>query len=220
MDTVLKIFLKHLKCIFTDRAKSLGTVITLSLYGRLGIDLFTCEKLLLPNTKFRIKLIRARPNFYLLSHNPNVSLKDVDCSLFPTKILVAEPNHQYLQWNLEREAAQYNYMEIIARIFLIASCQNKFIHESIFNNAPIRRVDVARNTNSAVVGSFHKNPFSYQQFNFRELRISRDGSAIVSLDLTSPCRPYVKTIKAMQFNENFIALPCKIFQITFSLFLT
>ena len=32
-------------------ANSLGTGINFSLYGRLAIDLFTCEKLLLPNTK-------------------------------------------------------------------------------------------------------------------------------------------------------------------------
>ena len=46
-----------------DRAKSLGTGITFSLYGRLAIDLSTCENLLLPNTKVGMKLIRARPNF-------------------------------------------------------------------------------------------------------------------------------------------------------------
>ena len=39
---------------FTDRANSLGTVITFSLYGRLAIDLFTCGKLLLPINKVRI----------------------------------------------------------------------------------------------------------------------------------------------------------------------
>ena len=50
----------------------------------------------------------------MLSDNPNVSLKIVDCSLFTRRILVAEPNHQYLQWNLERKPAQYNYIEIIA----------------------------------------------------------------------------------------------------------
>ena len=63
---------------FTDRVNFLGTGITFSLYGRLAIDLFTCEKLLLPNTKARIKLIRARPNFYMLSDNPEVSLKIVE----------------------------------------------------------------------------------------------------------------------------------------------
>ena len=112
---------------FTDRANALGSGITFSLYGRLAIDLFTCEKLLLPKTKVRIKLIRARPNFYMLSDNPNISLKIVDCSLFTRRILVAEPNHQYLQWNLEREPAHYNYVETIARTFIIPSRQNQFI---------------------------------------------------------------------------------------------
>ena len=118
---------------FTDRAKSLGTGITFPLYRRLAINLFTCEKLLLPSTKVRIK--RARPNFYMLSDNPNVSLTIVDCSLFTRRILVAEPNHQYLQWNLEMEPAHHNYMETIARTFIIPSRQNQFIQE-IFSIMP------------------------------------------------------------------------------------
>ena len=68
------------------------------------------------------------------------------------------------------------------------------------------------NTNSAVAGSFHENPFSYQQFHLRELRIIRGERAIVSLDTTSPCRPYATTMKAMQFNEDFPALPMEDFQ--------
>ena len=61
----------------------------------------------------------------MLSDNANVSLKIVDSSLFTRKILVAEPNHQYLQRNLEREPAHYNYMETIAKTFIIPSRQNQ-----------------------------------------------------------------------------------------------
>ena len=155
---------------FTDRANSLGSGITFSIYGRLAIDLFTCKKLLLPKTRVdlftckklllpktrvRIELIRARPNFYMLSGNPNVSLKVVDCSLFTRRILVAEPTRQHLQWNLEREPAHYNYMETIARTFIIIpSRQNQFIQENVFNNAKIRKRAVAMNTKSAVAGFF------------------------------------------------------------------
>ena len=60
---------------FPDRANSLGSGIVFSLYGRLDIELLTFEKFLLPKTNVRIKLIRARPNFYMLSDNSNVSLK-------------------------------------------------------------------------------------------------------------------------------------------------
>ena len=42
---------------------------------------------------------------------------------------------------------------------------------------------------------------------------------MVSLKTTSPCHLYVKTTKAMQFNENFPALPiANIFELTVFLF--
>ena len=124
----------------------------------------------------------------------------------------SEPKHQYLHWNLEREPAQYNYIENIVRTFIIPSRPNQVIHENKINNAPIRRVAVAMNANLAIAGSFHGSPFSYQQFHLRELRIIRDGRAIVSLDTTSPCRNYVTTMIATQFNEDFPALPMEDFQ--------
>ena len=109
----------------------------------------------------------------MLSDDPNDSLKIVDCSLFTKRVLLAEPNHQYLLWNLEREPAHYNYMETIVRTFIIPSRQNQFIQHNVFNNALIRRIAVAMNTNSAVAGSFYDNSFNYQQFHLRELRIIR-----------------------------------------------
>ena len=49
------------------------------LYGKLGVDVFSTPELLYPNMKIRPRLIRARPNFYMISDNPNVSLGIVDC---------------------------------------------------------------------------------------------------------------------------------------------
>ena len=68
------------------------------------------------------------------------------------------------------------------------------------------------NTNLAVAGSFHEKLFNYQQFHLRELRIIRGGRAIISLDTTSPCRPYVTTMKATQFNGDFPALFMEVIQ--------
>ena len=100
----------------------------------------------------------------MLSDIPNVSLKIVDCSLFSRRTLVAEHSHHYLQWNLERDFANYNYMEIIARTFIIPSRQNEFIQENVFNHARNRRIAVSMNTNSAVAGSFHENPSIINNF--------------------------------------------------------
>ena len=94
------------------------------------------------------------------------------------------------------------------------------MHEKFFNNAPIRRTAVAMNLNSAVAGSFHERLFSYQQFQLEELRIVQGGRANVSLDTTSPCRHYVTTMKAIQFNRDFPALPVEDYQNNYILVLT
>ena len=148
----------------------------------------------------------------MLPENPNVSLKTNDCLLFTRRTVVAESNHQYLQWNLEREPAQNNYMETRARNFIIPSRQNQFIQENVIKNAPIKSKDVAMNIKTAVAGSFHEEVSSYLQFYLREFRSIRGGRAIVSLNTFSPCRPYVKTMKAMQFNEDFPAFIMEDFQ--------
>ena len=51
------------------------------LYGKLGVDFFSTSELLYPKMKTRLRLIRARPNFYMISDNPNVGLRIVECSL-------------------------------------------------------------------------------------------------------------------------------------------
>ena len=66
---------------FTRRLKLLSRLDGFVLYGNLGIDFFSTSELLYPNMKIRLRLIRARPHFYIISDNPNISLGIVDCSL-------------------------------------------------------------------------------------------------------------------------------------------
>ena len=72
-------------------------------------------------------------------------------------------------------------METIVRTFIIPSGHNQYIQENVFNNAPIRRIVIAANTTSAFTGRFQDNPFHYQNFVLRELRIVRGGRAIASI---------------------------------------
>ena len=64
---------------FTRRMKLLSRPDGFMLYGKLGIDCFSTSELLYPNMRIRLRLIKARPNFYTISDNPNVSLGIVDC---------------------------------------------------------------------------------------------------------------------------------------------
>ena len=59
---------------FTKRMKMFSRPDGLTLYVKLGVDFLSTSELLYPNMKFRLGLIRARRNFYMISDNPNVNL--------------------------------------------------------------------------------------------------------------------------------------------------
>ena len=173
---------------FTRRMKLLSRPDGFMLYGKLGIDFFSTYELLYPNMKIRLRLIRARPNFYMISDKPNVSLGIVDCSLYTRRIALKDDYHKKRIDMLAYAPVEYNYLETLAKTLIIPARQNQFIQETIFNNAPIRRIAIAMNTNSAFTGSFTENPFCYQQFDLRQIKILKGGQPIVDFDTADNCR--------------------------------
>ena len=172
------------KSSFIDREEEFLLNGGVTLYGKVEIDLFQCENFLLPYTKIRLKLIRARPNVYMISYNPNVSLNVLDYSLLTRRVLVNEVyrQNQTIKYQLTDQTACYNFIETIAPTFITPSGQNQFIKKNVFNIAPIRRITIAMKTNSAFTGHFQEKPFHYRKFGLRELRIVRGGRAVVSID--------------------------------------
>ena len=165
-----------------DREEELLLNYGVTLYCKLAIDLFQYEKLLLPNTKIRLKLIRARPKFYMISYKPHVSLRVPDCSLFTRRwcrftrrVVVNEVYHQTIKYQLTHQPACYDFMETIARTFIIPSGQNQFIQGNVFNNAPIRRIAIAMNTNSAFTGHLQESRFHYRKLTAGAENCSRGG---------------------------------------------
>ena len=126
-----------------------------------GLTSFSTSELLYPIMKNRLQLIRARPNFYMISDNPNVSLATVDCFPYTRPILYT----------------------------------------------PIRRVTISVITNYAFTGSVTENPFRYQQFDPRRIRILRGGQPVVDFDTANNCRLNVTTMKAINFQDAIPSIP-------------
>ena len=74
----------------SKRMKMLSRPDGFMLYGKLGVDFFSTSEMLYPNMKIRLQLIRARPNFHMISDSPNVSLGIVDCSLYTRRIALKD----------------------------------------------------------------------------------------------------------------------------------
>ena len=191
----------------TRRMKMLSRTDGFMLYGKLGVDFFSTSELLYPNMKTRLQLIRARPNFYMISDNPNASLGIVDCSLYTRRIALKDDYHKKRMDMLAYTPVEFNYLETLAKTFIIPARQKQFIQDNIFNKAPVRRIAIAMNTNSAFTGSYTENPFWYQQFELRQIRLLRGGQPIVDFDAADTCRLYVTTMKAMNFQDDIPSIP-------------
>ena len=102
---------------------------------------------------------------------------------------------------------EFNFSETPAKAFIIPARQNQFFQENIFNNAPLRRIAIAINTNPAFTGSYTENPFWYQQFDLRQIRKLRGGQPIVDFDAAENCCLYVTTMKTMNFQDDILSIP-------------
>ena len=102
---------------------------------------------------------------------------------------------------------EFNYLETLANTFIIPARQNQFFQENIFNNAPVRRIAIAMNTNFAFTGSCTENPFWYHQFELRQIRTLRGVQPIVDFDAADNCRLYVTTMKTKKFHDDIPSIP-------------
>ena len=124
-----------------------------------GVDFFSTSELLYPDIETRLRLIRARPKFFMISDNPNVSLGVVDCSLCNRQFALKDDHHKKRMDTLAYSPVEFNFLKTLAETFIIPARQNQFNQENIFNDAPSRRVAFAMNTNSAFTGSYTEKPF-------------------------------------------------------------
>ena len=93
---------------FTRRVKLLSRTDGFMLYGNLGFDFFSTSELFYPNMKTRLCLIRGRPNFYMISDNPNVSLEIGDCSLHTRRIALKDDYREKRMDMLAYAPVEYN----------------------------------------------------------------------------------------------------------------
>ena len=123
------------------------------MYGKLGVDFFSTFELLYPNIKIRLRVIRARHNFYMVSDNPNENPGVVDCSFYTRRIALKDENHKKRTDMLAYITGEFNYLETLAITFNVSATEDQIIRESFFNNVPFRRIANAKKTNLVFLGS-------------------------------------------------------------------
>ena len=97
------------------------------LHGKLGINFLATLELLYPNLKVRIGLFRARPKFYMMGENPNVSLGIVDCSLYTRRVMLKE---DYQKKENVSTSFRSSWLQLHGNLdkYLHSSCETELHH--------------------------------------------------------------------------------------------
>ena len=116
---------------FSRRMKKFSRPDGFMLYGELGVDFFTISELLYPNMKIRVRLISARPNFYMINDNHYVSLGFQDCSIYNRRITLENDYHKKRMDMLAYSPVENKYFRTLARTFIIPARLNQILQENM-----------------------------------------------------------------------------------------
>ena len=95
---------------FIGRMEMLSRPNGFMLYDKLEVASFSTSELLHPNMKDKLRLIRARSNFYMIRDNPDVSPANVDCPFNTLRIALKDEYHKKIADMLAYTSVAYNYL--------------------------------------------------------------------------------------------------------------
>ena len=85
--------------------------------------------------------------------------------------------------------------------------KTKFFKKNFRCNDPVRQIATAIIINSAFTGSYSENPFWYQQFDLRQLRLLRRCQPSVDFDAADNFCRYLTTMEARIFQDEITSFP-------------
>jgi hypothetical protein len=189
-------------------------------YGKLAVDFFNCDKLLVPNSKIRIKLLKHNSNFVL--HLPVTEDTKLDAttgtdktaknyvhhilkaSIFSRHMIVAENVYTSIERALLKSPARYTYTDTEAKTFIVPAGQSTCVHENVFNNKPIRSIAIAMNNNEDFIGSIESDPFSFKPFGLQRIVLKRNGLTLYDVTMSEGghVRMFYTTLKSLHFDHD------------------
>ena len=179
--------------------------IQLTLYGKVAVDFFSCEKHLISGVTMRIFFRRSQDDFVIMSEDgaKHYKVKIDKANLFVRKMTVSDNVVGAIEKNPSETPAMYRYNEVISKAFLATAGQQSW-KQDIFTKEPIRRLIIAMSASAAFLGTNTENPFSYRKFGLNEITVYRNGFATAGTTMSTRDDKmlYFNSMGALAFIEN------------------
>jgi len=144
--------------------------------GGIHNDLFFQDKYLLNDINIKIRLVRNKDAFCLMSAvDATYKVKIVDCKLFVRKVRLSPSVFVAHSKALERGNAKYPIRRTVCKTFTIPAGNLDASQESLFTGQLPTRLVIGCLDNRAFNGTYNRNPFNFEHMNLTQLKIYLDG---------------------------------------------
>jgi hypothetical protein len=147
------------------------------LIGRLHADLFYQQKYIPNDVTIRVRLVRNRDNFCLMSATPNENYKIhiSECKIYARKVKLSPSVFVAHAKALENGNAKYPLRRVICKTFTVPRGNLDCSQENLFSGQLPTRLVIGCVDNDAFNGNYQKNPFNFKHFNMSQLKVYMDG---------------------------------------------
>ncbi|XP_043271245.1 uncharacterized protein F54H12.2-like [Venturia canescens] len=168
-----------------ERAKLLSAGKTVDLIGHLHCNIFNQERFLLNGVEMRLRLVRARDSFCLMSSQPDIScgLNISEATLLVRRTKIAPGVLLSHARALAKTTAKYPLTRVeVKAISLHGGVHGETIDNIVLGQLP-KRIIIGFVDNRAYNGNVQMNPFNFQNYKINYLSLYVDGAQVPSRPL-------------------------------------
>jgi len=138
--------------------------------GRTHADMFFQDRYLLNEVHVKIKLIRSRNSFCLITAN-EFKVKIDSAIMFLRKVKLSPFVFLAHAKALENSTDKYPIRRVMCKTITISNDFRDKSHEKLFAGQLLTRLVIALVSNDSFNGAFDRNPFNFEHFNLIDFRV-------------------------------------------------
>ncbi len=157
------------------------------LIGRIHSDIFFQNKYLLNGVNLKVKLIRSKNEFCLVSSDgaADYKVQILEASLFVRRMKISPSIQLAHSRALEKGNAKYPIRRVLCKMMSVPAGNITLTQDHVFLGSLPNRIVIGCVDNTAFNGSYARNPFNFQHYNASSVAVHVDGEQIPS----KPLRP-------------------------------
>ena len=168
---------------------------TVEMLGRIHSDLFYQPKYLPNDMTLRVRLVRNKNEFCLMTDTAaeGYKLRIRDCKIYIRKVKLSPSIFVAHAKALEHGNAKYPIRRVICKTFTVPRGNLDCSQENIFSGQLPTRLVIGCVDNDAYNGVYGKNPFNFKHYNLTQLKVYLDGQQqyVRPLELNFATQQYI-----------------------------